>query len=154
MLSHSPTESKPDKLALSMVMPPKELLILGDITSPVTDVAVTLQGPSPVSDSTRPRNSTPVKQEGTAAQPFQVSAEVYVGMEPERCAANTSGGKTQVPSRMSLGTQVDSDLSSTESSSLTLPQGTDDKPGLYLEVEATKSTVKAFNQIRAELQLD
>ncbi len=146
-------ESKSDQLALSTVMPPKELLIPGDITSLVTVIAVMTQGPSAVSDRTHPSSSMPVKQEGTVAQPFQVSGMVYEVTEPELGTANMSGGQTQAPSRMSLGTQVDSDLSFTESSSLALPQGTDENPGLCLEVDPTKSTVEIINQICTELQL-
>ncbi len=127
-LSRSPTENKSDQLALSTVTPPKESLILGDITSLVTDVAVMTEDLSPVPHSGRPSSSIPVQQEVTAAQSFEVSTEVYVVMEPERVTANTSGGQTQAPSCMSLGTQVDSDLSHAEGSSLALSQGTDDKP--------------------------
>ncbi len=83
--------------------------------------------------------STPVKQEETAVQTFEVSAEVYMAMEHERSAVNMTGGQPQVPSGMRLDTQVDSGLSCTELSSLALPQGTDDTSGLCLEVDSSQS---------------
>ncbi len=132
---------------------PQELLILGDITTLVIGVAVTTQDPSHVPSSTCPSSSTPVKQEGTAAQTLQVSAEVYVVTEPECGTADVSRSQAQTTCHMSLGTQVRSDLSYHEDLSLSPPPSTDDKPGLCLEFDLTKSVVEAFNQIRAELQL-
>ncbi len=54
---------------------------------------------------------------------------------------------------MSLGTQISSDLHYQDDPSLCPPRSTDDKPGLCLKVEQTKSTVKIYNQIRTELHL-
>ncbi len=136
-----------------MVTPPKKSLILGDITSLVTNVAVMTQDLSPVPDSARPSSSTPVQQEVTAAQSFKVSSEVYVVTEPEFVTANTSGGQTQALSCMSLGTQVDSDLSHAESSSLALQQGTDDNPGPCLEIKPAKPVAEIVSQMRVQLQL-
>ncbi len=76
LLSRSPQENKLDQFALSPVAPPKKPLIPGVITTPVTDVAITAQCPSPVPDSTHLSSSIPVKQEETAAQTLQVSAKV------------------------------------------------------------------------------
>ncbi len=56
-ISHSPQDNKPDQFALS---PPKEPLIPGDITTAVTDIALSTQDSSPVPDSARPSSSTPV----------------------------------------------------------------------------------------------
>ncbi len=67
-LSHSPWESKSDQFAPSLVTPPQEPLIPGGITTTVTDKPVSTQDPSPVPDSAQPSSSTPVKQEGAAAQ--------------------------------------------------------------------------------------
>ncbi len=153
LLSCSPMESKSDQLAPQMVPPPKESLIPGDVTSLVTNAAVTSQDCSPVHDSACPSSSTPVKQEGTVAQPFEVSANVYVVMGHECGAVNTSRGQTQVPSRMSLGTQVDSDLSFTEGSSLALTQATDDNPGSCLQIDLAKPIAEIASQVRAQLQL-
>ncbi len=153
LLSRSPQESKPDQFALSPVTPPKEPLIPGDITTPVTDIAVSTQDSSSVPGSTRPSSSTPVKQEETTAQILQVSAEVYVLTESERGAVDASESPLQALSHMSLGTQVDSDLPYHGDPSLSLPRSTDDKPGLCLKVDQTKSMVEVYNQIRAELQL-
>ena len=70
--------------------PPQEPSIPGGITTTITDKTVSTQDSSPVPDSTRPSSSTPVKQEGTAAQILQVSAEVHVVTEPEYDAADAS----------------------------------------------------------------
>ncbi len=150
-LSRSPHESKPDQFGLSPVTPPKEPLILGDITTPVIDVAVLTQDSSPVPDSSHPSSSTSVKQEGTAAQILHVCDEVYVVTEPERGAADVSESPLQVLSCMSLGTQVGSDLPSQEDPSLSPLRSTDDRKELCLKVDQTKSTVEVYNQIRAEL---
>ncbi len=146
-------ESKPDQLAPQTVMPPKGSQIPSDVTSAVTDTAVTSQDRPPVHDSARPSSSTPVKQEGTAAQSFEVSSEVYAAMEPECGTVDTSREQTPAPPCMSLGTQVGRDLSYTEGLYLALPQSTDDNTGLYLEIDQSKSTGEVINQIRAELQL-
>ncbi len=74
-----------------MAQPP-ETQTWGDVTSAITDTAVFLQDHSPVQDSARPNSSTPVKQEGTAAQSFEVSTEVYAAMSSERGAVDASGG--------------------------------------------------------------
>ena len=75
-------------------------------TITVTDKPVLTQDSSPVHDSAQPSISTPVQQEGTAAQILQVSAEVYVVPEPEHDATDVSEGPVGALSRMSLGTQV------------------------------------------------
>ncbi len=54
---------------------------------------------------------------------------------------------------MTVGTQVDSDLSFTESSCLALLQGTYENPGLCREIDPTNSMDDAVNQIYAQLQL-
>ncbi len=152
-LSRSPMENKSDQLALPMVTPPNESLIPGDITSLVTKVSVMTQDLSAVPDSAWPSSSTPVQQVVKATQSFDLSAEVYVVTEPERITANTSGGQTQAPSCMSLGTQVDRDLSHAEGSSLTLPQGTDDNPGPCLEINPAKLVAEIVFHMHAQLQL-
>ncbi len=73
--------------------------------------------------------------------------------EPERGAANMSGGQTQAPSRMSLGTQVGSDLSITEGSSLALPQSAEYNPGPCLAIDLPKPTAEVISQMCAQLQL-
>ncbi len=82
--SYSPRGSKSDQFALSPVTPPQELSTPGDITTTVTDNPVLTQDSSPVLDSARPSSSTPVKQEGTAAQPLQVSADVLLKHTQQR----------------------------------------------------------------------
>ncbi len=60
-------QSKSDPLAPQSATPPKGLQAPGDVTSVVTDTAVTLQDHVPVQGSARPSSSTLVKQEGPAA---------------------------------------------------------------------------------------
>ncbi len=103
--SHSHKGNKSDQFALSPVTPPQGLLTPCGITTPVTDNLVLAQDPSPVLDSTRPSSSTPVRQEGTAAQPLQLSVEVYVVPDSEQDATDVSEGPVGALSRMSLGTQ-------------------------------------------------
>ncbi len=76
--SHSPQGSKSDQFALSPVIPPQGTSTPGNIITTVTDYLVSAQDPSPVPDNALPGSSTPVKQEGTAAQPIKVSVEVHV----------------------------------------------------------------------------
>ena len=67
--SHSLQESKSDQSALSPVISTQGTSTPGDVTTLVTDTPVLVQDPSPVPDDARPSSSTPVKQEGTAAEP-------------------------------------------------------------------------------------
>ncbi len=151
--SRSLLGSKSDPLAPQTVTPPKGPQTQGDVTSVVTDTAVTLQDRSPVQGSTHPSSSTPVKQEGTAAQSFEVSAEVYAVMGSERGAVDVSEGQIQAPSCMSLGTQVGSDLSYSEGLSLAPPQSTDDTAGPCLEIDPSGPVGEIASQMRAQLQL-
>ena len=76
--SHSQPGSKSDQFAFSPVTPPRGTSTSGDVTTTVTDNPVLAQDPSPVLNSVRLSSSTPVKQEGTAAQPLKMSVEVQV----------------------------------------------------------------------------
>ncbi len=150
---HSPKEGKSDQFALYMVTPPQGLSTPGDITTTVTDNPVLTQDPPPVLDSARPSSSTPVKQEGTAAQPLEVSVEVHVVPDSEQDAADVSEGPVGALSRMSLVTQVGSELFHQTDQSQCPSWSTGDESALCLKVDQTKSMVDAYNQIRAELQL-
>ncbi len=85
-LSPSPKESKSDQFALSPVTPPQGTHTPGDVTIVVTDTPVSAQDPSPMPDNARASSSTPVEQEGTAAEPVKVSVEVHAvpGSRPRR----------------------------------------------------------------------
>ncbi len=86
--------------------PPQGLSTPGGITTTVTDNPVLAQDSSPVHDNTRPSSSTPVKQEGMAAQPLEVSVEVHVMPDSEQDDADVSKGPVGALSRMSLGTRL------------------------------------------------
>ncbi len=152
-LTHSPLGGKSDQLAPQTVTPHTGTQTQGDVTSSVTDTAVTPQDHSPVQDSARSSSPTPVKQEVMAAQSFEVSAEVYAARDSESDAVSASLGQTPALSRMSLGTQVGSDLSYTEGLSLDLPQSTDDGTGPFLEIDPSKPLGKIASQLCAQLQL-
>ncbi len=134
-------------------MPPQGTSTPGDVTTTVTENPVLAQDPSPVLDSARPSSSTPVKQEGTAAQPLEVSVEVHVVPDSEQDETDVSEGPIGALSRMSLGTQVGSALSHQRDQSQFPSRSTGDESALCLRVDQIKSTVEAYNQIRAELQL-
>ncbi len=131
--------------------PPQEPSILGGITTTVTDKTVSTQDSSLVPDSARPSSSTPVKQEGTAAQILQVSAEVYVVTEPECSAADASESPLQALSCMSLGTQVTSDLPYQRDPSLSPPRSTEDDIRLCLDLDPAKPVAELIGQMCAQL---
>ncbi len=128
--SHSQQGSKSDQFALSPVTPPQRTSTPGDVTTTVTDNPVLTQDPSPVPDSARPSSSTPVKQEGTAAQPLEVSVEVHVVPDSEQDEADAQEGPIGAHSRMSLGTQVGSTLSHQGDQSQSPSQSTGQEPAL------------------------
>ncbi len=104
-------------------------------------------------DSTRPSSSTPVKQEGTAAQPLEVSVEVHVVPDSEQDDTDMIEGPVGELSCMSLGTQVGITLSHQRDQSQSPSRSTGDESVLCLKVDQTKSTVEAYHHICAELQL-
>ncbi len=74
---------------------------------------------------------------------------MYVVMGSERRAVGVIGTHT----RMSLGTQVGSDLSYSEGQSLALTQSIDDKAGPCMEIDPSKAVGKITSQMRTQLQL-
>ncbi len=102
-------ESKSDQFALSPVISPQGTLTLGDITTVVTDTPVSAQNPSLMPDDARPSSSTPVKQEGTAAEPVNVSVEVHEVPDSDQDVEDARESPLAALSRMSLGTQTASE---------------------------------------------
>ncbi len=149
--SRSPKEGKPDQLALSPVIPPQGLSTPGGITATVADNPVLTQDPSPVLNDTRPSSSTPVKQEGTATQTLQVSAEVHVVSGPEQDTADASEDLVGALSCMSLGTQVSSELSHQRDPSLSPPRSTVDDSVPCLTLDLAKPVAELVGQMRAQL---
>ncbi len=82
----------------------------GDVTIVVTDTPVSVQDPSPVPDNARPSSFTPVKQEGTTAEPVKVSVEVHVVPDSDQDVDDARESPLAALSRMSLGTQMGSEL--------------------------------------------
>ncbi len=149
--SHSPKDSKSDQFALSPVTPPQGLSTPGGITTTVTYNPVLAQDPSPVLDSARPSSSTPVKQEGTAAQPLEVSVEVHVLPDSEQDAADVSEAPVGALSRMSLGTQVGSELSHPRDLPQSPLRNTGGDIGQHLNLDPAKPVAKLVGQMRAQL---
>ncbi len=58
----------------------------------------------------RPSSSTPVKQEGTAAEPVTMSVEVHAVLDSEQDEDNVSESPLTALARMTLGTQTGSEL--------------------------------------------
>ncbi len=92
-------------------------------------------------------------QEGAVAQSFEVSTEVYSAIDSESDAMSTRQGQTQALTRISLGTQVGSDLPHSEGTSHALIQSTDDEEGPYLEIDLSKPPVEIVSQMPTLLQL-
>ncbi len=105
----------------------------------VQDNPALAQDSSPVLDSARPSSSTPVKQEGTATQTLQVSAEVHMGSRSEQNTADVNEGPVGALSRMSLGTQVGNELSHQRDSSQSPLRSTGGKSVLCLKADRGSS---------------
>ncbi len=88
-----------------------------------------------------------------STQPLRVSVEINVVLDSEQDDADVSEGPVGALSHMSLGTQVCSVLSHQRDQSQSPSQSTGDESALCLKKDQNKSTVEAYNQIRAELQL-
>ena len=149
--SHSPEESKSDQFALSPVTPPQGLSTPGDITTTVTDNPVLTQDSSPVLDNARLSSSTPDKQEATAAQTLQVSAEVHVVPGSYQDVADASEGPVGALSHMSLGTQVSSELSHQRDPSQSPSQSTAGDTVPCLSLNRAKPVAKLVGQMCAQL---
>ena len=102
-------------------------------------------------DSARPSSSTPVKQEGMAAQTLQVSTEVHVVPESEQDAADVSEGPVGALSCMSLGTQVGSELSHQRDTSQSPLRSTGGDNGPHLNLDLAKPLTELVGQMHTQL---
>ncbi len=114
--SHSLQEDRPDQPALSPVIPPQGTSTSGDVTTPVADAPVTAQDPSFVSNDAPPSSSTPVIQEGTAANPVTVDVEVHEVPDSEQDEDVANEKPLPALTHPTLGTQTGSTLPSLEDS--------------------------------------
>ncbi len=114
--SHSLQEGKSDQPALSPVIPPQGTSTSGDVTTSVVDTPVVVKEPSFVSDDAPPSSSTPVFQEGKAAESVTVDVEVHEvpGSEPDVGSVSESPQVALVST--TLGTQTGSELPRQEDS--------------------------------------
>ena len=142
-----PWGGETDQLTAQMVTQPMATQTQCDITS------LASQDWSPVHDSTRLGSPTPVTQAETAAQSFEVSAEVYPAIDSESDAVSVKQGHIQAPPRMTLGIQVGSDLPYSDSPSRALFQSSNDEERLCLEIDLSKPLGEIISQLRAQLQL-
>ncbi len=92
------------------MIPPQGISTPGDVTTLVTDTPVLVQDPSPIPDNARLSSSTPVKQEGTAAEPVTVSVEVHEVPDSDQDVESVSGSPLTALAHMTLGTQTGSAL--------------------------------------------
>ncbi len=72
----------------------------------VSDDPVSVRDQSPVLSDARPSISTPVKQEGTAAEPIKVSVEMHVMQPSDQDGEDVSESPLTALSHMTLGTQT------------------------------------------------
>ncbi len=80
-----------------------------------------------------------------------MSAEVYVVTEPERGAAGARESPLQVLYRMSLGTQVNSELPYQGDPSLSPPRSTEGDITPCLDLDPAKPVAKLVGQMHAQL---
>ncbi len=92
------------------MIPPQGTSTSNDVTTLVTDVPVVVLDPSPVSNDTPTSSSSPVMQEGTAADLVTVRAEVYEVPESELDEDNVSKDPLAALVHMTLGTQTGNEL--------------------------------------------
>ncbi len=149
--SHSLQESKPDQLALSPVIPPQGTSTPGDVTTLVTDTPAMVQDPSPVSNDAPPSSSTPVMQEGTAADPITVSAEVYEVPESELDEDNVSEDPLTALAHMTLETQTGSELPRQEDSFQPASWEVMGNPERILTLDPAMPLAQLVGRIRAHL---
>ncbi len=149
--SHSLQESKSDQFALYPVIPPQGTSTPGDITTVVTDNAVSAQDPSPVPNSAQLSSSTPVKQEGTAAQPIEVSVEVHVVPDSDQDVADVSKSPLGALSRMSLGTQTGSALRRQRDPSQPPSRDIGESMERHLNLDPARPVAELMGQMRAHL---
>ncbi len=114
--SHSLQESKSDQPALSPVIPPQGTSTSGDVTTSVVDTPVVVKDPSFVSDDAPQSSSTPVFQEGTAAESVTVDVEVHEVPGSEPYEGSVSENPHVALIHMTLGTQTGSELPSQKDS--------------------------------------
>ncbi len=140
--SHSLQEDRPDQPALSPVIPLQGTSTSGDVTTPVDDVPVMVQDPSFVSNDAPPSSSTPVMQEGTAANPVTVDVEVHEVPESELDEDIVSE---------TLGTQTGSQLPSQEDSFQPPAREVMENPERILTLDPAIPLATLVGQIHAHL---
>ncbi len=149
--SHSLQEDKPDQPALSPVAPTQGTSTLGDITTSVTDVPVMVQDPSFVSNDTPPSNSTPVMQEGMAANPVTVDVKVHEVPGSELDEDIVSEKPQTALVRTALGTPTGSQLPSQEDSFQPLAWEVMENPEQILTLDPAMPLATLVGRIRAHL---
>ncbi len=149
--SHSLQEDKPDQPALSPVITLQGTSTSGDITTPVTDAPVMVQDPSFVSNDTPPSSSTPVMQEGTAANPVTVDVEVHEVPDSALDENIASENPQAALVHTTLGTQTGSNLPGREDSFQPPTREVMENPERILTLDPAMPLATLVGRIRAHL---
>ena len=150
-LSPSLQESKSDQFALSPVIPPQGTTTPGDVTIVVTDAPLSAPDPSPMPDDAWPSSSTPVKQEGTAAEPVTVSVEVHVVPDSDQDVDNVSESPLTALSHMTMGTQTGRDLPGQRDPPQPSSREVGEDPGRHLTLDPARPLAELVGRVRAHL---
>ncbi len=149
--SHSLQESKSDQFGLSPVIPPQGTSTPGDVTTLVTDTPILVQDPSIMPDDARPSSSTPVKQEGAAAEPITVSVEVHEVQDSDQEVEGVSENPLTALALMTLGTQTGSALPRQRDPSQSPSREGKENPARNLTLDPPRPIAELVGQVRAHL---
>ena len=133
------------------MIPPQGTSTPSDVTTVVTHTPVLAQDPSPVPDGAQPRSSTPVKQEGTAAQPVEVSIEVHVVSDSDQDIDDVSKNPLVALSCMTLGTQTGGALPRQRDPPQPPSRDIGEDTGRHLTLDPARPLAELIGRMRAHL---
>ncbi len=133
------------------MIPPQGTSTSGDITTPVADTPVVVKDPSFVSDDAPQSSSTPVFQEGTAAESVTVDVEVHEVPGSELDEGIVSENPQIALIRTTLGTQTGSKLPCQEDSSQLPAREVMGNPERILTLDPAMPLATLVGRIRAHL---
>ncbi len=117
----------------------------------VTGTPVLGQDPSPVLDDARPSSSTPVNQEGTAADQVTVSVEVHEVPDSEQDEDSVCENPLTALAHMTLGTQTGSELPRQRDPSPPPSREVREDSGRSLTLDPTRPMAELMGRIRTHL---
>ncbi len=131
------------------MIPPQGTSTSGDVTTPVADAPVTAQDLSLVSDDAPLSSSTPVMQEGTAANPVMVDVEVHQVPDSELDEGAVNEKPPPALAHTALGTQTGSTLPGLEDSFQPLTRERMGNPERILTIDPAMPLPELVGRIRA-----